>query len=76
MICDGANQKEISQRLGFIAALYNDRFYVSQEFCKTFVNKTMAANYFKVTTLANISESLSEMINCKTGDKPITYDVS
>lgn len=49
---------------------------MSQEFCKTLVNKTLPSNYFKVTSLANIAESISELINCKTGDKPITYDIS
>ncbi len=62
--------------MGFIAAIYSDRFYMSLEFCKTLVHKTIASNYFKVVSLANIAESISELINCKTGDKVVTYDIN
>lgn len=58
-ICDATFQEAFLNQSAFEKAFYNSRLYFSVDFCKTMVEKTITANYYKIFYLKEIANNIS-----------------
>ena len=77
VLCDAKTQKALKDYWQIINLFYNDRVYLSSDFCVTLVDKTIKASYFILTFVKRFAENLATLMNCKMGSNvSLTYEIS
>ena len=75
-LCDARTQSQLRDFWASTNLFYDDRIYLSKDFCRKLVDHTIRASYFTVNYLKRYAENLATLMNCKSGDtlKPI-YEI-
>lgn len=66
-MCDSRTQARFTDYYFFIDPFYNDRIYLSNQFCHKLVDATIRASYFNIYYLKIYLESITKLMSCKTG---------
>jgi hypothetical protein len=75
-LCDARTQSQLRDFWALTNLFYNDRIYLSQQFCVKLVDATIRASYFTVNYLKRYAENLTTLMNCKSGaTEKIIYDI-